>query len=155
MRKTIFEQIKESITFATEIKRLDTLIRDKNGIRLEAPKEPFIVFDDEVSFISLENFFDTFMFMTWKARGTCISCDDMRKTLHLDDILASEDPSFEETITYCEYVGNLIKLYDKAELREGVHVYRTIVTEAIADNLNYILGWLNKKWFSLKMSNEF
>ena len=34
MRKTIFEQIKERISFASEINRLDLLIHDKKGIKI-------------------------------------------------------------------------------------------------------------------------
>ena len=147
MRKTIFEQIKDRISFASEIQRLDKLINDPNGIRIEIPDTFFSMTDNDVDiqYYSLEDFFDTFMFKTWKARGTCISCKDMRKTLNLDEIVDSDDPSFEETISYCEYVANLIKLYDKAELKEGVHLCKTSVAVAIITNLNSIMDWLNQE----------
>ncbi|WP_455530228.1 hypothetical protein, partial [Ruminococcus sp.] len=98
-----------------------------------------------IKYYSLEDFFDAFMFKTWKARGTCISCEDMREALNLDEILDSDDPTFEETISYCEYVANLIKLHDRAELKEGVHFYNTSVTVAIITNLNSIMDWLNQE----------
>lgn len=147
MRKTIFEQIKDRISFASEIQRLDKLINDPNGIRIEIPNTLFTMTDNDfdIKYYSLEDFFDAFMFKTWKARGTCISCEDMRETLNLDEILDSDDPTFEETISYCEYVANLIKLHDRAELKEGVHFYNTSVTVAIITNLNSIMDWLNQE----------
>lgn len=80
MRKTIFEQIKERISFASEINRLDLLIHDKKGIKIEIPNGKINLYgsDYDIQYLSLEEFFDTFMFKTWKARGTCISCEDMR-----------------------------------------------------------------------------
>ncbi|WP_337484141.1 hypothetical protein [Porcipelethomonas sp.] len=101
--------------------------------------------DFDIKYYSLEDFFDTFMFKTWKARGTCISCEDMRETLNLDEIVDSNDPSFEDTISFCEYVANLIKLHDNAELKEGVHFYNSSVTVAIITNLNSIMDWLNQE----------
>ncbi|MBR1663585.1 MAG: hypothetical protein IJ696_04570 [Ruminococcus sp.] len=147
MRKTIFEQIKDRISFASEIQRLDKLINDPNGIRIEIPNTLFTMTDNDfdIKYYSLEDFFDAFMFKTWKARGTCISCEDMREALNLDEILDSDDPTFEETISYCEYVANLIKLHDRAELKEGVHFYNTSVTVAIITNLNSIMDWLNQE----------
>ena len=147
MRKTIFEQIKDRISFALEIQRLDKLINDPNGIRIEIPNTMFTMTDNDfdIEYYSLEDFFDAFMFKTWKARGTCISCEDMRETLNLDEILDSDDPTFEETISYCEYVANLIKLYDRAELKEGVHLCKTSVAVAIITNLNSIMDWLNQE----------
>lgn len=64
--------------------------------------------DFDIKYYSLEDFFDTFMFKTWKARGTCISCEDMRETLNLDEILDSNDPSFEDTISFCEAVAECV-----------------------------------------------
>ena len=147
MRKTIFEQIKDRISFALEIQRLDKLINDPNGIRIEIPNTMFTMTDNDfdIEYYSLEDFFDAFMFKTWKARGTCISCEDMIETLNLDEILDSDDPTFEETISYCEYVANLIKLYDRAELKEGVHLCKTSVAVAIITNLNSIMDWLNQE----------
>ena len=147
MRKTIFEQIKERISFASEINRLDLLIHDKKGIRIEIPNGKTNIYGSgyDIQYLSLEEFFDTFMFKTWKARGTCISCEDMRETLDLNEILDSDDPSFEEVISFCEYVANLIKLYDKVELKEGVHLYKTSVAVAIITNLNSIMDWLNQE----------
>ncbi len=147
MRKTIFEQIKDRISFASELKRLDLLIRDKDGVRIEAPKSDIIFSADDynINYVSLEDFFDTFMFKRWKARGTCINCKDMRDALCFEKILKSTEPSFEDTISFCEYVANLVKLYNKACLKEGVRFYPTDVTAAISANLNSIMDWLNQK----------
>ena len=147
MRKTIFEQIKERVSFASELKRLDLLIRDKDGVRIEAPKSNIIISENDykINFISLEDFFDTFVFKKWKARGTCINCKDLREALCFEDILESEEPSLEDTISFCEYVANLVKLYNKACLKEGVRFYPTDVTVAISANLNSIMDWLNQK----------
>jgi hypothetical protein len=147
MRKTIFEQIKERISFSSELKRLDLLIRDKGGVRIEAPKSNIIISENDykINFISLEDFFDTFVFKKWKARGTCINCKDLREALCFEDILESEEPSLEDTISFCEYVANLVKLYNKACLKEGVRFYPTDVTAAISANLNSIMDWLNQK----------
>ena len=128
MRKTIFEQLKSKVSFASEIRLLDELIRDKNGIKVEIPKTliPMTEDDYEVSFYSLERFFDTIKFKSWKSRGTCINCDDMR-----------------ETITFCEYVANLVSLYAKIKLKDSVHYYATDVVTAIKSNLRSLLDMLN------------
>lgn len=147
MRKTIFEQIKESISFSSEIQRLEELINDRNGIRVEIPRGIFAIEGDDfdTKYYSLECFFDNFKFKTWKSRGTCISCEDMRETLNIEEIVESDNPSFEDTITYCEYVANLVKLHDQIQLNEEASFYHTDVIIAIITNLNSILDWLNQE----------
>lgn len=146
MRKTIFEQIKDKVSYASEISRMDTLIKDPLGIQIKLPREVFDVFDKPIyKYYSLENFFDKFKFKTWKARGTCIDCDDMRETLNLDEIVSSDNPTLDETLTYCEYVANLIKLYNRAELDEDTELYDTEIISAISDNLKSLLDWLNQE----------
>lgn len=142
MRKNIFEQLKEKISFSSEIKRLDTLIKDKNGIRVEIPKK-YSINEYDIEFCSLENFVNIFSFKCWKGRGTCISCKDMRESLYLDDILFSDEPTFDETINYCEYVANILKLPENAKLKDNASFYLTDVIVAIRDNLKSIMDWLN------------
>lgn len=146
MRKTIFEQIKDKVSYASEISQIDTLIKDPLGIQIKLPREVFDVFDKPIyKYYSLENFFDKFKFKMWKARGTCIDCDDMRETLNLDELVSSDNPTLDETLTYCEYVANLIKLYNRAELDEDTELYDTEIISAISDNLKSLLDWLNQE----------
>lgn len=145
MRETIFEKLKSKVSFAAEIRRLDELIHDKHGIKVEIPKTLIAMSDDDydVSFYSLEYFFDQVKFKSWKSRGTCINCDDMRETLLLDEILENDDPTDKETITFCEYVANLVSMYDKTNLKESIHIKATSVITAIKDNLRSLLDLLN------------
>ncbi|MCD8005848.1 MAG: hypothetical protein LUF29_02580 [Oscillospiraceae bacterium] len=147
MRKTIFEQLKESMSFSSEIKRLETLIHDEDSIEIRTPKHSYTTALDEFDFYtnhySLEKFCDTYSFKNWKARGTCISCADMRNTLQLNKIVRSDNPSIEDTINYCEYVTNLLGLHDMAELPPRAKYYDTQTITAVESNLISILDWLN------------
>ena len=139
--------MKEKMSFSSEIKRLDALIQDKQGVKIDKSFDLFNLPSNIscLEYYSIEKCVDEFIFKTWKGRGTCISCEDMRKTLNIDKIVTYFDPTLEEVLTYCEYVANIKNLYDRSKSSKDVAIYDTNIASAISDNLKSLLDWLNQE----------
>ena len=145
------------MSFSSEIKRLDQLIHDNKGVRLEISKNLSApTFDEdedfEISFYSLEEFIDEFMFKRWKYRGTCINCKDMREALDLEAILLETEPPLEHIVSYCEYVANLKYLFERANnmVWEYVRIYKTEILSLMDQNISSLLDSLNLKLVSFE-----
>lgn len=148
MRKTIFEQLKENISFSSEINRLDTLMNDNLGIKIEMQPDAYglmIGKKKEVKYYSLETFVDKFGFKNWLGRGTCINCADMRETLQLNETLDMEEPTEENIVSFVEYVANMLYISKHIELNERCTIINTPVVKAIEDNIQSVLDWMNLK----------
>ncbi len=145
MRKTLFEQLKDIMSMSTEINRLNDLLKDKSGIRVEIKPDPPYrsVKKSEYRYYSIEKFVDELGFKQWKGRGTCINCLDMRNSLNLDDILLIDNPTEEQVITFIEYVANIKYLSETIELVDGFELHKTPVSIALEDNLTSVMDWLN------------
>jgi hypothetical protein len=59
---------------------------------------------------SLETFADRKYFAAWRGREGCVDTDEMRKSLNIDGILSSPDPSNFEVLTYLQYILNISEL---------------------------------------------
>ncbi len=142
-KKNIFEKINGAYSYSLEMSRLEELIHAKGGVKLENSTSNSSI--PAVSFFPLEEFIDKTVFRKWKGRGSCISCKDMRKELGIAQILAKEDPSAEEFLTYLEYVANLFFLFRTTNLIPGYRHCETLVTVAARENLERNLELLNSE----------
>ena len=106
-RKTIFDIVGKKKDFAEEIKRLECLLTDKNGIVLV----DFIEYN-----YSIEEFVDKYAFKYWKARGTFINLGDFFDELNIDDLFQYVEPEEKDLLLYLEYVANVLFLVDKARI---------------------------------------
>ena len=130
--------------FNRELNRLDELILDKNGVKiLHNPEDYSKSEESKAEFYSLEKFVDITVFKEWKARGTCINCEDLRSTLNIDDILEDTEPQQEDILTYLEYVANLFMLFKKYPVLDEFTISGTAITTTAKKNLSTILSWLN------------
>ena len=145
MRKTIFEQLEGMMSLSKEIERLDDLLNDKSGIKIEIPPDPFYssILDSTFQYYTIENYVDEYGFKYWKGRGTCISCNDMRNCLNIDDILILDNPTEDQIITFIEYVANIIYVSKTIELEDRYKQHDTPVSIALRENLDSVLDWLN------------
>ena len=144
-RRTIFDQLKSRVSYYEEIHRLEGLLHDENGIRIEINDQLLIPSIDkpEIMYVSIEKFVDTYRFKTWKQRGTCVSCSDMRRSLNINKTLAKSRPNQDEVFTYIEYVYNILVLCKSVKLKDGCEYYETDVFRAAAENVNILVGKLN------------
>ncbi len=142
-KRNIFEKINNAYSYKLEMSRLEELIHAKGGVKLENSTSNADI--PAVSFFPLEDFIDKTVFRKWKGRGSCISCKDMRRELGIAQILAKEDPSVEEFLTYLEYVANLFFLFRTTNLIPGYRHCETLVTIAARENLERNLEMLNSE----------
>lgn len=145
VRKSIFEQLSGKINFLSEIKRIDTLLKDKSGIDIKV-FHPHASFYEEPQFINIgiEKFVDTYIFKDWKGRGTCIDCNDMLAALGLKEIIKGpENITENDILSYLEYAANILRLVNKVKLAANASYNMTNVYRAANDNVNSCLDWLN------------
>lgn len=146
MGETIFDKIKSKISFSLELQRLETLLKDPHGIMISEKPDPLsfqLNKKEKIEYYPIERYIDQTYFKQWQNRGTCISCDDMRNTLDIPNILSKDDPSNEDIRIYTEYVANIVCLQDKVKLNENYNAHRTDISLAILKNLESLLSWLN------------
>lgn len=133
-RKNIFDIVGRKKDFAEEIKRLECLLTDKNGIVLV----DFIEYN-----YSIEEFVDKYAFKYWKARGTFINLSDLFDELNIDDLFQYVEPIEKDLLLYLEYVANVLFLVDKARIPNDASCYGTDIKDVAEKNLSILLEWLN------------
>lgn len=119
VRKNIFEQLSDCFDFQTELERIDMLLSDKSGIRIQNPE---ISFQKDVSVIQ---FIDDNVFKTWRNRNRCISCKDMGETLGLQDYVdgVEEEPDEYTFLSYLEFASDIMTVEIHTIRR---HCYETV-----------------------------
>ena len=103
---------------------------------------------------SLETYADKKYFLNWKGKEGAEDTDEMRKGLHIDGILQSEDPSENEVLTYLQYTLNIAELVRRnfhAEEETGYTFEVRNYTELLArirellKNINYEAKYIAEK----------
>lgn len=112
-RKNIFDIIKNNSDPIKEIERIEELLNDDKGV-FEKDDLLDISFS-EGNGISIINYVDKHLFRTWKQRGTCIKCEDMKETIGLDTNfdLYDERIDLPFILNYCVFVLNILYLQNK------------------------------------------
>lgn len=144
-RKSIFEQLSSKKNFFSEIRRIDKLLKDEQGIYIKVfPQNASFYQEPRFKYIGIENFVDTYIFKAWKGRSTCIDCNDMLEALGLKEIIKdSENITEKDVLSYLEYAANILCLVSKVKLADHVSYNMTDVYGAARDNVNSCLDWLN------------
>ncbi len=143
-RKNIFQQLSQNRNFVNEIQRIDKLLGDKGGIRIEITNDYYT--HTETKHRSIENFVDTFVFKLWEYRQNCIDCEDMREALGFDELLdCDEDDEIEEEelLSYLEYAANILNLVETVKLKPRCSYRGTDIYQAAKANVRNVLDWLN------------
>lgn len=111
-RKNIFEIINSYHNPLQEIKRIDNLLLDNNGVYVK--DDQFFTLTDSTP-NSIVKYIDDYLFKGWAARGTCICTSDMKTVLGIG-IIPDEDEiceNIEFVLRYCEYAANMVYLCKK------------------------------------------
>ncbi len=113
--------------------------------------EKLICFTEPLSFKqrvdSLESLVDAFDFHTWKQRGSCLSCQEMREKLNIDT------PSFktENVIRKLEYYVNIINLLlIRHRLDDRVRFQYSNALSMLLQNIAIILEHLNYEQYEFE-----
>lgn len=92
-RRNIFEILSGELNIKDTINKIIALSREESIIGY-----------------SLEDFVDMYCFFDWKARGTCINCDEMKRSLEIMPKQLLDNMSEEFVLRYLEYLANIINL---------------------------------------------
>lgn len=105
-RKNIFEILKSNYNINLEFEKITALFEDK-----------CIQYSQNIGFTqyrtlyySLENMIDE-IFPTWKARGSCVCCKNMRQELGINDIHKKTNFTEDYILTCLEYYKNIFILF--------------------------------------------
>jgi len=105
-RKNIFEILKSNYNINLEFEKITALFEDK-----------CIQYSQSIGFsqyqtlyYSLENMIDE-IFPTWKARGSCVCCKNMRQELGINDIHKKTNFTEDYILTCLEYYKNIFILF--------------------------------------------
>ncbi len=139
-RKNIFDILKEKYDVKEEIKKISSLFSEK-----------LICFTDPLSFKqrvdNLESFVDAFDFHTWKQRGSCLSCQEMREKLSID----TSSFKTENIIRKLEYYVNIINLLlIRHRLDDGVRFQYSNALPMLLKNIAIILEHLNYEQYEFE-----
>ncbi|MDD4519292.1 MAG: hypothetical protein PHI50_00185 [Alphaproteobacteria bacterium] len=91
------------------------------------------------------------VFCEWESRGTCLSCQDMKKELGITDILQKETTSIEEKILCLEYYTNIEHLFaSKIFYKDAAAPYQYTkkpIYKMFFENFQILLDHLNYEEF--------
>lgn len=85
-------------------------------------------------------------FHEWKGRGTYVSCSDMRKRLQIDSIVQGQQSTFEDFITYFEYV---IAVFGVLQFCEYSEVLNDRLSVTAMENVGRLLERYNLRMVDL------
>lgn len=129
-RKSIFDILEEKYDFNNEFKKI-TYLFNRNVVRGDGYGYPIETLVNNV-------------FHTWKARGSCINCADMRKELEIDTIVKLEKNSPEQIILCLEYYANILYLYsNNIVLPLGWEEINTL--SLLRNNIDFLIERLHYK----------
>lgn len=140
VRKNIFEILKSQYNINREFEKITILFEDK-----------CIQHSQNVGFnryrtvcYSLENMIDE-IFPTWKGRGTCISCKNMRQELGINDVHKKTNFTEDYILTSLEYYKNIFILFiNKVAPSLDQYAYSYSNSFCMLDsNMNKLLDHLN------------
>lgn len=136
MSKNIFEIVNSQQSPLLEILRINKLLNENDGV--------YIVVNRTLSrriTISAIQYVDSYLFKSWKQRGTCIDCNDFERTLGISPIPNTDyEVTNEFIIIYCEYVANMIYLLQRKKTKD---VELTDIIYAIEENVKNFLARYN------------
>lgn len=136
MRKNIFEILESKYDINNEFEKIKSLFHSN------------LVSYTNVYRITLTYTYTEMVkdvFYSWKGRGTCISCENMRQELGIDKIENKSTRTVDEIIVCLEYYDNISRLYIKKVLPElNEYEYQTLPEANILKcNIDVLLNHLN------------
>ena len=136
MRKNIFEILESKYDINNEFEKIKSLFHSN------------LVSYTNVYRITLTYTYTEMVkdvFYSWKGRGTCISCENMRQELGIDKIENKSTRTVDEIIVCLEYYDNISRLYIKKVLPElNEYEYKTLPEANILKcNIGVLLTHLN------------
>lgn len=136
-RQSIFDILKEEYDIARELENIKWLFESELLI--------FYITDTIHTHRNktIEQFVSQFIFPQWKARGTCLSCEDMKRRLKLDQRINTNNS--DEVIKFLEYYVNIANLFfpNYRKIAKTCEVSPYLLT--IEANLKRLLDYLNLK----------
>ena len=139
LRRNIFDIVNAKQSPILELERIDELLNKDGGVYVT--DELFKDLLDKGTPTSIIKYIDNHLFKSWKQRGTCIDCADLRCTLGIETIPKTENELTVDFIfIYCEYASNLIYLL-RQKLGENDEVSN--IVSAADENIRKFLGWYN------------
>lgn len=136
MRKNIFEILESRYDINNEFKKIKSLFHSNLVIYAN-------VYRGTLTYTYTEMVKD--VFSSWKGRGTCISCENMRQELGIDILENKTKITSDEIIECLEYYENISMLYMKKILPKlNSYEYKTLPEANILNcNIDILLNHLN------------
>lgn len=133
----IFEILKSKYDFNRELKKISSLFEGQ--LAYHTYEDDFFKKTDSCS---IEYIVDRH-FSSWKSRGTCTSCQNMRDELEIDIILSNQKRTEEDIIVCLEYYYNIINLFLKISKNRNSYGYNPDKLRMLCSNINVLLERLN------------
>lgn len=146
-RKNIFELLKSRYDINKEFEKITTLFEDK--CIQHSQNMGFNQY--RTLYYSLEDMVDD-IFPTWKARGTCICCKNMRQELGISDLHKKTNYTQDYILTCLEYYKNIFILFiNKVAPKLDHYEYSYLNSfHMLNPNMDKLLDYLNYEQYILK-----
>lgn len=143
MRKSIFDVLKDKRDYLAEIKRIEDLLDSSRG--LEYRKKHGTGYTSNPDYYAIRSTVNNCVFKSWKQRGTCLDCDDMRDKLGLTDLIENEDENIDDSefLLYLEFASNILYLIQYIPTEDDEVRVETEIESMTKENINICLGWFN------------
>lgn len=133
-RRTIFDILNKEINLCEEISRLQEFSCKK--VILGGEDYPECEY-------SLEEFVDEYCLLRWKQRNRCLDCNDMRSKLGISYSNLQNNLTDEQTLTYFEYLANVIWLCDNYLYGDQNYFWSTKYYDGLKENFAQVLDSMN------------
>lgn len=134
---SIFEILKSKYDFNRELKKISFLFEEQ--LAYHTYEDDLL---EKTDSRSIEYIVDRH-FSSWKSRGTCTCCQDMRYELRMDIILSNQKITEKNIIICLEYYENIINLFLKISKNRSCYGFNLNKFKILCSNINILLDRLN------------
>jgi hypothetical protein len=147
VRKNIFEILESKYDINNELEKIKSLFY--SGLISHSYMDSYL-YQKTVTYNYIHMVKD--VFYSWKGRGTCTSCANMRQELGIDKIENKSTRTVDEIVVCLEYYDNISRLYVKKVLPElNEYEYQTLPeANVLKSNIDTLLNHLNMEEIYIK-----
>ena len=139
-RKSVFDIISQKHDISVELKRINTLLNDKNAIEFVWNSDPFHRVQNRCVF----SFVDSYAFKRWEGRGTCLDIRDFMRSVGIDQLNESETIHEKDALLYLEACINIVLLVEPGiKSRSDWKCTTSDVFDAALNNILLVIDLLN------------
>jgi hypothetical protein len=104
LKNNIFEILRESLDFHSEVNRINILFNENTFCETLANKATNDTYEHR---ISADELFEKYLFSNWKQRNRCVKLEEVRDILRFEQIVRNTNPELKEVLSFLEYVLNI------------------------------------------------